>query len=265
MSFLEPRSSSIGVAHGASRSAWAMVVLSLALLAFPAPASAQNLLDNPNLDSSLSGWDGNATFDSSLGSPSPGSARLQVEISDDEDGDDATILVQCIDGIVAGGEYSFGGRVVNRVRPSEGFTGIAIGWHSDSNCIDDSELEVVVAGTTSSDSFQSLSRTAVAPAGTVAALIVAVTGVEEIDPGPVDVDEVDFIPGTYDVNADSLFLVLESDVPTMGTLWFVVLALALVFVATKALRSYRPGDDLTAPHAGRDRSRFCSTRSGRYE
>ena len=104
MSLLESQSSPIGVAHGASRSAWAMVVLSLVFLAIPVPAAAQNLLDNPNLDSNMNGWDhsGNTTFDSSEGSPNPGSARLEAEMSGEKDG---IILIQCIDGIVAGAEY----------------------------------------------------------------------------------------------------------------------------------------------------------------
>ncbi len=238
MSLLESPSSPMGVAPGVLRSAWAMVVLSLVLIAIPLPAAAQNLLDNPNFSSNLNGWDGNATFDSSAGSPDPGSARLQTEISDDDDGDEGTIVIQCIDGIVAGGEYSFGGRVLNTIRPSEGFTGIAIGWNSNSDCNEDGELETVAAGSVgSTEDFEGISHSAVAPPGAVAAFIIAVTGIEEIDPGPVDPDDVDFIPGDYDVHVDSMFLVLESDVPTMGTLWFLVLALALLFVATKAVRS----------------------------
>ena len=85
MTFHESPSSPRGVPHGASRSAWAMVVLSLVLLATPVPAAAQNLLANPNLDSNLNGWDSRGTIDSSAGLPDPGSARLQGEILDDKD------------------------------------------------------------------------------------------------------------------------------------------------------------------------------------
>lgn len=214
----------------------------LGLVGLPASLAAQpNLLTNPSLDTNLSGWDFDAavtTFDGTRGDPAPGSARWTTTLSDESTTEDALIIGQCVEGIVAGGTYEFGGRLLLASAP-EGATGnVVIAWQSSPGC--SGNIGVVAATPVSSpEVWGSASGSVVAPAGAVSVEVLVVSGTTAFGPGSISPEGITIIPGSYEVNADSLYLRLMSEpVPTMGTVWMIVLAIGLVLVATRALSSF---------------------------
>jgi hypothetical protein len=111
---------------------FAVAALSLFISVFPAPATAQNLLVNPDLSTNLSSWqlNLNTTFDPVQGSPSPGSARWVATVAAPFDFDDVQILDQCVDGIVPGATYAFGGRILVTTAPAGAVGGVGVIWKS---------------------------------------------------------------------------------------------------------------------------------------
>lgn len=220
----------------------ACTLLCLGLAGMASPLAAQpNLVTNPNLDTNLSGWDFDAAataFDGTRGDPAPGSARWTRTLSGESTTEDALIIGQCVEGIVAGGTYEFGGRLLLASAP-EGATGnVVLAWQSSPGC--SGNIGVVAATPVSSpEVWGSTSGSVVAPAGTVSVEILAVSGTAAFGPGSISPEGITIIPGSYEVNADSLYLRLVSEpVPTMGTIWLIVLAIGLALVATRALRSF---------------------------
>jgi hypothetical protein len=170
---------------------------------------AHNLLVNPDLNANLDGWDlnPNTAFDATRGSPSPGSARWAATVSAPFDIDAVVMLHQCVNGVIAGATYSFGGRLFLTTVPGGAVAGIGVVWSSDPACAgaDDIGLDVAPAVSTIG-TVQSTGWSAVAPAGAVAAEVTVLSGIEAIGPGSVsDPDSVVFVPGSYDVSADTLF------------------------------------------------------------
>jgi hypothetical protein len=214
--------------------------VALLIVGVPAPVAAQNLLVNPDLTTDLSGWSviPATSFDSTRGSPAAGSARWVATLAAPFDVDDVVFLEQCVDGVVAGQTYSFGGELLPTTLPAGATAGIFILWRGTACGGGVSDIERVAAPAISATgSFQSTSWSAVAPAGAVAAEINAISGIAAFPPGPVT-GPVVFVAGSYEVNADTLFFQLVPPVPTMGPFWLLVLTLALVIVATRVLRSF---------------------------
>jgi hypothetical protein len=220
------------------------VALCLSFAGLPAPAVAQNLLVNPNFDADLSSWElaPATTFDGTRGSPATGSALFAATLAV-FDIDDLIVVDQCVDGIVPGSTYTFGGELLLTAVPAGGVAGVFVSW-SGTPCggaVSDLGVEVGPSVSTTG-AFVGTTWSAVAPAGAASVDVGVITGVAAVPPGPVGPGDTVFVPGTYEVNADTLSFEASVPVPTMGPLWFVMLTGALVLAATKALRSVSRGN-----------------------
>lgn len=205
--------------RGGRRLAMALGVL-LALAGSAAPAAAQNLLVNPNFDSSATGWSLNppGAFDSANdagGSLTSGSVQAPFAA--------ATInsvpLFQCVSGIVAGNSYSFGGSIL--IDQAAGTAGVqlVLDWFTDSACSSNNGLAISPSVSTLNAWTPTSNPSAVAPAGTNSASIVG------------------FVTTTAAATAhfDDMFVQSNAVVPTLGTSWLTTLGLCLFGIASAAL------------------------------
>jgi hypothetical protein len=117
---------------------------------------------------------------------------------------------------VGGTSYDFGGRIRLAVAPAGSDGRITVEWASNSTCTTFSTANNAPLVTTVSGSFVSTSTSAVAPAGSVAALLTV-----HVEDGT----------GDGDVFVDELFLQPGASVPTMNGWWVSVLGIALAGVA----------------------------------
>lgn len=204
----------------------AFVVLGVAavgLILGSSPAYAQNLVVNPSFNTDASSWtlDAGSAFNGANGSPAPGSVLWSGFLPGFLD---VTVISQCVPGIVAGTSYDFGGRIRLAVAPAGTDGRIQVTWASDSTCTTLTTLNIAPLVTTIGGSFVSTSTSAVAPAGTVAALLNV-----HVEQGAA--------PGDGDVFIDELFLQPGASVPTMNGWWISVLGVALAGIA--AMRRLR--------------------------
>lgn len=229
-----------------SRRLTGLLLLGLVILFTPGarPAQAQNLLSNPTFDTVLTGWDVAPTtvsFDATMGAASgPGSALWEETIVEGSLTNEFLIASQCVDGIVAGSTYAFGGAIRLATAPVGGSTVVVVAWQSGGGCSGFFQLDAATPVSTVSPSFQTSSGTAVAPPGAVSAEVVIVGGIAPLGPGTVDLTEAAFVAGDYAVNVDDMFLLQQEPVPTAGVLWSVVLAAALAAAAIRRLRQRIP-------------------------
>lgn len=225
------------------------VALSFALFgAASTPLTAQNLLVNPGFDTDLGDWGtGGApfpTWDGSEGNP-PGSALLEfgVEVAG------VPAVHQCVDGVIPGETYAFGGQFRVDAAPDGGAANVTVFW-LDVDCASISEEALaaalgVVAATpvlqTTGTPWQGSDGTAAAPPGAVSAWVFAPVGLPPLGPGSIEVADIfdaELVSGDYLVNADNFyFQLLAEPVPTMGALWLAGLALLLALVAAMKLRA----------------------------
>jgi hypothetical protein len=114
------------------------LALTTVLLLFAGSAGAVNLLVNPDFATTVVGWaaESEATLAWSpvdaTGSPTSGSALIANISAGAQNG---TGIVQCVDGVIAGATYTFGGRVL--FPPGQARTGemqIGLRWLSAPNC-----------------------------------------------------------------------------------------------------------------------------------
>jgi hypothetical protein len=88
-----------------------LLLLAAPILSITLPATAQNLLGNPDFTSNISGWtpagSGTSTPNGTVGSPAPGSAQLDL---DDPSGNTLTQAVQRCVTITPGRTYAISGR-----------------------------------------------------------------------------------------------------------------------------------------------------------
>jgi hypothetical protein len=134
--------------------------------------SAGNILTNPGFDTNVTGWtDFDPAAIASSWSPLDAtgcatSGSLAVENIDDA-GINSGVL-QCV-AAVAGTTYDFG---VSIYLPSNSQVFFDVTWNSDASCMTEVGAEQqLAADTTILDAWQSLSGTAVAPAGTQSAQV----------------------------------------------------------------------------------------------
>ncbi len=121
---------------------WIVAALS-ALVLGGLPAAAQNLVRNAHFDADAAGWSpGNASWDGTRdadGVPRSGSVRSTVVVNQPFDPGDLGCSnappTQCIDGIVGGSTYSFGGQVLHPAgQLVRGVGAVYLTWASGSGC-----------------------------------------------------------------------------------------------------------------------------------
>lgn len=218
--------------------------VALLLLVAAAPASAQNLLINPDFDSNLTGWQdlsATASHDNAVGASSgPGSALWDVTIASDAEGEDLVVVSQCVeDIIVAGQTYEFGGAIAINDAPAGGSALLAAQFFADSDCSGLALEGVLAAPVTDVGPFENTGGTAIAPPGAGSVIVGVLSGVGAVGPGPVPPSQPDPLPGDYSVHVDDMFLVVQGAVPTAGWPWIAALALMLLLVARASVARRR--------------------------
>jgi hypothetical protein len=151
----------------------------------PGHAAAQNLLANPHFSGNLDGWQATpgsspATYDASRSATADGtgSEGTIVHVGNSPGFADAWSPSQCVSGVVAGANYSFGGAVL---APSgqgggSGRGSLKLTWFASSNCSDQTSLgtaETPQRGPSvgdSSDTWLATQGNAIAPTGANSAL-----------------------------------------------------------------------------------------------
>ncbi len=195
----------------------------VSLFALTSPLFAVNLVTNPSFAGNLAGWNPNAsTFDATAdatGTPGSGSARNSFAASG---ASTALAIDQCI--ATGPGSYTLGGKVFIPNGQAVGGAGqISVSWFSGPNCTS-GFLSFNVLSTSTTGSFQTLSGSVVAPAGTTHAWV---TGQNQANSA-----------GTHVVNWDDF--VLDNGiapVPTLGLFGLIATTLVLAAAGLLAFRS----------------------------
>jgi hypothetical protein len=204
------------------RIAAGMVVM---LLVVASPMFAVNLVNNPGFAGNTTGWNLNpsTTFDASndaTGVPGSGSARLPFLVAG---GSSTTVAVdQCIS--TGPGTYTLGGKILIPNGQSVGGTGIiTVSFFSSGNC-STGLLFFDSLSTSTTGSFQTLSKTTTAPAGTTNAWV---TGQNSA-----------IGAGTHTVNYDDFVLDngVSPNVPALGRFGLLAMMISLAGLALVALR-----------------------------
>ena len=214
-----------------------LAICLLFALSLPAPLAAQNLLVNPGFETGdLSGWTVplSTTFDGAAGTP-PGSARWAETLPAVGMLPDIRMVRQCVDGVVAGETYQFGGRLRLTEAPAGGTSNVFLVWRSDPGCAG-SSLIVAASPVSTTGSFILSSHSAVAPLSAESVELAVFSGFAAVGPGPIFESDFTGVPGDYVVNADSLFLMAGAAVPVLDPVVLTALALALAALAGVALR-----------------------------
>jgi hypothetical protein len=203
------------------RTATGMIVL---LLVVASPIFAVNLVNNPGFQGNTTGWNLNpsTTFDASndaTGVPGSGSARLPFAA-----GSPSTTLAvdQCI--TTGPGTYTLGGKILIPNGQSVGGSGlITVSFFSGGNCTT-GLLFFDSLSTATTGSFQTLSKTTTAPAGTTNAWI---TGQNSASAA-----------GTHTVNYDDFVFDngVSPNVPALGRFGLLAMMISLAGLALVALR-----------------------------
>lgn len=192
----------------------AMALAMLLVLGSAGSASAQNLVVNPHFDTDASSWTLNppGAFDPTTdagGSPSSGSVLAAYP---------GALLgsvpvFQCVQGIVAGNSYTFGGSVLiaQQSGPASAVA-IEVQWVSNSACSAFNGLSVAPTISTL-NAWTTTSLTVTAPAGSVAGIIHAF-----VNAG-----------AAANISIDDLFL-QSNAVPAMDTVWLTLLAVGCALV-----------------------------------
>jgi hypothetical protein len=200
------------------------LVLALVLLVVAVPVFAVNLLQNPSFAGNLTGWNLNPStvFDSSndaTGFPGSGSAKLPFAAS----GSSTTVAIdQCV---VAGpGTYTLGGKVLIPNGQSVGGSGIiTVSFFSGTNC-STGLLFFDSVSTSTTGSFQTLSKSTVAPAGTQRAWVTGQNSAAGAGTHTVNYDDMVFDDG------------LAAPIPALGHAALIGMLLALAAVGWFAVR-----------------------------
>ena len=198
--------------------------LAIGVLLFGAtatPAFAQNLVVNPSFTSNASNWSLNfGVFDPAIGSPAPGSIRVDIVQPDFA----MSAMVQCVTGLTAGNTYSFGGNILltQPAGPPGNSAWVQVNWFNDNICSGSNGLTFTPTVSTL-NSWTPSNFSAVAPAGTVAALIGGMINATA--------------QGT--ASFDEIFLQSNS-VPALPGLWILALGLALPTAAWLSMRRASP-------------------------
>ena len=205
------------------------------------PANAQNLLTNPDFTANLDGWTlppvAATTHDAATGAASgPGSALWTKTIAGATPAAERAVVFQCVNGIMSGETYDFGGAVAIDTAPAGGSASMAIAFNSGGDC-SGLELELHAAPpVTDTGPFDFVSHSVVAPPATASATVGVIAGVAPVGPGLVDSGDLTFVTGDYVLHVDDMFLLTQTPVPTIGTLWLIVMTLALIVSAAATLR-----------------------------
>jgi hypothetical protein len=193
------------------------------LLASARPASAQNLLANPDFNTDLSGWNTfGAVFDGTAGSPSPGSAQFSGSIA----GTNASIFVslaQCVTGIVPGNTYDLSGQLRLTSAPAGGTVFAAVAWYSDAGCT--TGISTDGGNPVGGSTFQASSGSFIAPGGAVAANFLVWISTSTT-------------PGSFTGNLDTAFLGPQGPppVPAISSLWLTLCAASLAAAGAMMFR-----------------------------
>lgn len=215
-------------------------------MALALPALAQNLLQNPHFDGTLSPWiPFFAIYDADHSATADGTGSASVSVPDTLGvGNQALVLQQCVNGIVPGATYSLGGTM--RIPASglaAGAARVEVEWHSASDCSDDPGLGF---GDTSSlsappgptDTWVHLAGAALAPPGAIAANVYAVVENDGLLPTSASKIRPEAAVLTFNISIDDLFLSLAATpaVPTLGGAGIAVLLVSLAGAAVFLLR-----------------------------
>lgn len=195
-----------------------------------APVAAQNLVSNPDFDTDLTGWDAAAAtiFDGSQGGTSgPGSALWRLTVNVETATQDLLIVSQCVDGVVAGTTYQFGGEMNLDAAPVGSSAIVVVSWQDNPGCSGLLSLDAAPP-VTEPGSFISVTGSAVAPAGAESAEIDVISGVAPGGPGPITVGDLSIVEGDYLVNVDDVFFQPVETAPTMGPAWMLALVALLL-------------------------------------
>ncbi len=193
------------------------------LLASARPASAQNLLANPDFNTDLSGWNTfGAVFDGTAGSPSPGSAQFSGSILSTN----STIFVslgQCVTGIVPGNTYDLSGQLRLTSAPAGGTAFASVAWYSDAGCT--TGIATDGANGVGGSTFQTSGGSFVAPVGAVAGNFLVWIATSTT-------------PGSFTGNLDTAFLGPQAPppVPAISTAWLMLCGASLAAAGTMMFR-----------------------------
>src|SRR5262245_15736794 len=205
------------------------VCVGFALLFSAGSASAQNLLVNPNFDTDSSGWDhvtGTATFDSTVGSPTPGSAQWTQNV-----GPNLAVfggVGQCVS-VTPGTTYDFSGQLLMTNAPAGGGVKVALAMYGTSTCAPPSAQgsDFSASLVSAIGSWQTSSGQFSVPSGTF-----GIRFMQGLVTGPTG--------GDFTVNVDSGSFAVAAAVPTLGTSWLVLSLAGMGAAGVVALRRRRP-------------------------
>jgi hypothetical protein len=214
-------------------------------MAFTLPALARNLLQNPHFDGTLDPWVSSFSFydaDHSATADGTGSAVGSVPITNGV-GVRASVLQQCVVGIVPGATYSFGGAM--RIPPAGAQAGaglVKLEWHAASDCSDTAigskETSPLSNPPGPTETWVTLAGTDVAPAGATSAIVFAL--VEDDGALPAAAPKIRPEDGVFafDISIDDLFLSFAANaaVPTLGGAGIAALLVSLAGAAVFLLR-----------------------------
>jgi hypothetical protein len=185
---------------------WSSILLQFAAV----PLEAANLLQNPNFNGSLASWVAPyATYDAtrSATADGTGSALAGFTLPSNAAYGNANGVEQCVDGIVPGTSYDFGGKVFipsGQVGLGGGGS-VYIQWYGSAGCTGtltgNTNTAIALAPPSSTNVWYPLLASATAPAGTSSVLVIG-----EIQNNAGD-------GATFSVSFDELFLQTTPPVP----------------------------------------------------
>ncbi|HVT61205.1 MAG TPA: hypothetical protein VHR45_22775 [Thermoanaerobaculia bacterium] len=209
----------------------AIVVAALA----PGALCAQNLLSNPNFDSSLAGWTSSfTTWDGTLdagNSPSSGSAKTINALASGGQAC-AGLLSQCAQPVTPGALYAFGASVfIPAGQKKAGNGSVEVDWFSDAGCVGGSiqqDPSPAVFSKPSAGTWTLTTITLPAPPGATSAFVHGLSC--EDSSGPDD-------KGPLQINFDNMFFrsAAIAAVPALDTWGLVTLGLVLAAAGASAL------------------------------
>ena len=141
-------------------------MLTLFVSWFASPSIAQNLLSNPDFDTNNTGWPGSA-FDATRDVANDAGSGSGLVTNSAANALTGLTMTQCVDGIVAGTSYNYGGSVfLTREEDTTTGNGRAdLSWFSGAGCVNANFLGGSPSAlATTIDAWTPINNTATAPA-----------------------------------------------------------------------------------------------------
>jgi hypothetical protein len=210
---------------------WSSILLAVAAV----PLEAANLLQNPNFNGSLASWAApHAAYDSTRSATADGTGSALAGFTLPPVGayGNANGIQQCVDAIVPGTSYDFGGKVLIPSGQGQGGGSVYILWYGSAGCTGtltgNTNTNISMAPPSSTNVWYPQFASAIAPAGTSSVLVIG------------EIQNNAGLGATFNVSFDELFLQTTpsalSSVPALSTVGAGLLGLSLAGAALFLLR-----------------------------